>query len=159
MPAMTAPRTATLIASVGGIGRIPAMPGTWGSAAAAVAAYGLQEIGGVPLLAMATLAVFILGLWASGVCVAGADQANKDPGWIVIDEVAGQWLVLLVVPPDYNLFALGFVLFRIADIWKPWPASWADRALTGGAGVMVDDMFAALWAAVVLVVIRYAWFL
>jgi len=156
---MSGKRLATFIASVGGIGRIPAMPGTWGSAAAACAAYGIQSAGGVPLLAVAALIAFVVGLWASEVCVRNADEANKDPGWIVIDEVAGQWLVLLVVPTDLNLFALGFVLFRIADIWKPWPASWADRKLTGGAGVMVDDIFAAFWAAIALVVIRYAWFL
>ena len=145
------------IATVGGIGTIPAMPGTWASAAAAAAAWGMHSVGGVPLLALATLTVFVIGLWASGIVLAEANV--KDPGWIVIDEVAGQWLVLLVVPLDIKLYALGFVLFRIADIWKPWPASWADRALTGGPGVMVDDLFAAAWAAIALVVFRYAWFI
>jgi phosphatidylglycerophosphatase A len=153
----SAARIAHSIATVGGIGRIPAMPGTWASAAALPAAWALYVAGGAPLLALATLAVFLVGLWASGVA---ADEAGvKDPGWIVIDEIAGQWLVLLVVPPNIELYALGFVLFRIADIWKPWPASWADRALSGGAGVMVDDLFAAAWAALALIVFRYAWFL
>jgi phosphatidylglycerophosphatase A len=156
MPVSTV-RFARFVATAGGIGTIPAMPGTWASAAAAVAAWGLHALGGVPLLALATVSAFVLGLWASGVAVKASN--TKDPGWIVIDEVAGQWLVLLVVPPDLKLYALGFVLFRIADIWKPWPASWADRALTGGAGVMVDDLFAAAWAAIVLIVFRYAWFL
>lgn len=156
-PAASTVRFARLIATAGGIGAIPAMPGTWASAAALPAAWGLHMAGGVPLLALATVIVFAVGLWASGVA---ADAAGaKDPGWIVIDEIAGQWLVLLVVPPDIKLYALGFVLFRIADVWKPWPASWADRALTGGPGVMVDDIFAAAWAAIALIVFRYAWFL
>lgn len=150
-------RIARSIAMVGGLGRIPAMPGTWASAAAVPAAWALHIAGGVPLLALATVLVFLIGLWASG--IAANEAGVKDPGWIVIDEIAGQWLVLLVVPPDIELYALGFVLFRIADIWKPWPASWADRALTGGPGVMVDDLFAAAWAALALIVFRYAWFL
>lgn len=150
-------RFARLVATVGGIGTIPAMPGTWASAAALPAAWGLHLVGGIPLLALATLGAFVLGLWCSG--IAAGEAGAKDPGWIVIDEVVGQWLVLLVVPPDIKLYALGFVLFRIADIWKPWPASWADRALSGGAGVMVDDLFAAAWAGLALIVFRYAWFL
>lgn len=138
------------------------MPGTWASAAALPAAWGLQALGGVPLLALATVFAFALGLWASGVVLRDARVENpgiKDPGWIVIDEVAAQWLVLLVVPLDVNLYAIAFVLFRIADVWKPWPASWADRMLTGPTGVMVDDIFAAAWAAVALIVFRYAWFI
>jgi len=138
------------------------MPGTWASAVALPAAWGLQTLGGVPLLALATFLAFALGLWSSGAVLRDLAEKNpemKDPGWIVIDEVAGQWLVLLVVPPDVNLYAIGFVLFRIADVWKPWPASWADRALNGACGVMVDDIFAAAWAAIALIVFRYAWFL
>lgn len=150
-------RVAQAVVTVCGVGHAPAMPGTWGSAVALPFAWGLHLVGGIPLLAVATVAVFILGLWASGVVL--RESAVKDPGWIVIDEVAGQWLVLLVVPPDLSLYAIGFVLFRIADVWKPWPASWADRTLTGAAGVMVDDIFAAGWAAVALIVFRYAWFI
>lgn len=153
-------RFARLTATVCGIGHAPAMPGTWASAAALPAAWGLQVLGGVPLLALAAFLAFTLGLWASSVVLREtADTGIKDPGWIVIDEVAAQWLVLLVIPPDVNLYAIAFVLFRIADVWKPWPASWADRVLTGGVGVMVDDIFAAAWAAVVLIVFRYAWFI
>ena len=150
-------RFARLTATVCGIGHAPAMPGTWASAAALPAAWGLQLLGGVPLLALATFLAFALGLWASSIVLRESDR--EDPQWIVIDEVAAQWLVLLVVPPDIDLYAIAFVLFRVADIWKPWPASWADRNLTGAAGVMVDDMFAAAWAAVALIVFRYAWFI
>jgi phosphatidylglycerophosphatase A len=152
-------RLARLTATVCGIGHAPAMPGTWASAAALPAAWGLQVLGGVPLLAAATFVAFALGLWASGVMLRETHTTEQDPRWIVIDEVAAQWMVLLVVPPDINLYAIAFVLFRIADVWKPWPASWADRVLTGAAGVMVDDIFAAAWAAIVLIVFRYAWFI
>src|SRR5688572_18410424 len=100
--AISSVRIARAVATVGGIGTIPAMPGTWASAAAAAAAWGIYELGGVLLLALATLVAFLVGLWASAVA---ADAAGvKDPGWIVIDEVAGQWLVLLVVPPDIKLY-------------------------------------------------------
>jgi len=153
-------RFAHLTATVGGIGHAPAMPGTWASAAALPVAWGLQVLGGVPLLALATFFAFALGLWAASIVLRETNgSGTKDPSWIVIDEVAAQWLVLLVVPPDVSLYAIAFVLFRIADIWKPWPASWADRVLTGAVGVMVDDIFAAAWAAIALIVFRYAWFL
>ncbi len=155
--AITMSRFARITAAVGGIGHAPAMPGTWGSAVALPLAWGLHSLGGIPLLAIATLVVFVLGVW---VCeIVTRESATKDPGWIVIDEVVGMWLVLLVVPPDIDLYAIGFVLFRIADIWKPWPASWADRVLTGGTGIMVDDVFAAAWAPLVLNLFRYAWYL
>ena len=65
---------------------------------------------------------------------------------MVIDEIVGQWLVLLAVTPDVFHYALGFALFRAADILKPWPASWADREVKGGLGVMLDDVFAAIYA-------------
>jgi len=69
---------------------------------------------------------------------------------VVIDEVAGQWLTLLVAPPDLLLYLAGFLLFRLFDIRKPWPVSWADQSLPGGLGVMVDDLLAGLYAALFL---------
>lgn len=65
---------------------------------------------------------------------------------MVIDEVAGQWLVLLAVEPDPVWYGVGLALFRIADILKPWPVSWADRNVKGGLGVMLDDVLAAAYA-------------
>jgi phosphatidylglycerophosphatase A len=78
----------------------------------------------------------------------------KDPGGIVVDEVAAQWAVLTIVPLDPVLYLLSFLLFRVADIAKPWPASWCDKRLAGGFGVMADDMVAALYAAAALFLIR-----
>ncbi len=126
-----------------GSGLAPKAPGTFGSAAALPFAWGLMWLGGVPALAAGIVVVFLLGWWASEVYVrrAGID----DPGSIVIDEVAGQWLVLLAAPLDPVWYLLGFLLFRLFDIAKFWPASWADRVVKGGLGVMLDDVLAALY--------------
>ena len=88
----------------------------------------------------------MLGWWASEIYAHG----RNDPSEVVIDEVAGQWLVLIVAPLDPALSALGFVLFRLADITKPWPANWAERHLPGGLGIMADDIVAGAYAGVVV---------
>ena len=143
---MTGP--ARLIATCFGIGNLPRAPGTWGSLAALPIAWIVLQALGPVWLAVAAVLVFVLGWWASEIVV--RDSPDKDPGSIVIDEVAGQMLTLAAAPLAPEYFAAGFVLFRIADIWKPWPVSWADRRVAGGLGVMVDDMLTGLYAAIVL---------
>jgi phosphatidylglycerophosphatase A len=71
---------------------------------------------------------------------------------VVIDEVAGQLLTLLVVPPTFINYLIGFVLFRIADIVKPWPANWVDQNIKGGLGIMLDDILAATYAGAGLLI-------
>lgn len=126
-----------------GAGLLPKVPGTWGSAAALPFAWGLMAAGGPFLLLAAAIACFAIGWWASAVYVGltGAD----DPGEVVIDEVAGQWLVLLAAPLDPASYLAGFALFRLFDIWKPWPVRWADRRVGGGLGIMLDDVLAGLY--------------
>jgi len=150
---------ARLIATGFGAGLLPAAPGTWGSALALPLAWLLHWAGGFALLAAATLAAFILGLWAVRAETAG--RAEHDPGEIVIDEVVGQWLALF--PLSFGLTWMGaaphlfpwpgwvggFVLFRLFDVLKPWPVSWADRQRTP-LGVMLDDVLAGVLAAVVV---------
>jgi len=68
--------------------------------------------------------------------------------------VAGQWLVLIAAPLDPWYYSAGFVLFRVCDILKPWPASWADRNVTGGLGIMLDDILAALFGLAAIVAFR-----
>jgi phosphatidylglycerophosphatase A len=68
----------------------------------------------------------------------------------VIDEIAGQWLVLVPAPLDPLAYTLAFLLFRFFDIWKPWPVRWADRRVKGGLGIMLDDLLAAVYAAALL---------
>ena len=68
----------------------------------------------------------------------------------MIDEVVGQWLVLVPAPLDPLAYAVAFVLFRTFDIWKPWPVRWAERRVKGGLGIMLDDLLAAVYAVALL---------
>lgn len=137
---------AFFIATWFGSGLLPKIPGTWGSAAALPFAWVIAWYGGPWALLAASLIAFGVGIWAAEVYSRHAGV--KDAGPIVIDEVAGQWLTLAAFSPDPLTLIAGFFLFRFADIIKPWPASWADRSLQGGLGVMLDDMIAGLYAAV-----------
>ncbi len=133
-----------LIATWFGSGLLPGAPGTWGSLAALPFAWALVWLGG-PLALLAALGI-IIGI---GVRAAGRyTQASglKDCQTIVVDEVAGQWLTLLFVPLDPVEYFAAFLLFRIFDIFKPWPANMADRKMTGGFGIMLDDMIAGAYA-------------
>jgi len=156
-----------LLCSWFGAGWLPKGPGTWGSAAALPVGWLLWWLGGTPLLAVAMVAVFFIGWGASEriVRAARAARANsdfvgeadgglEDPSWVVIDEVAGQWLTLLFTPPSLIGYAAGFALFRLFDIWKPWPVSWADREIKGGLGIMLDDILAGLMALAVLSILQ-----
>ena len=145
---------AALIATVGGVGLLPRAPGTWGSLAALPAAWLIHAGFGTGGLVVAALAVFLAGWWAASVY--STASADHDPASVVIDEVAGQWLVLVAAPGDPMFYAAGFVLFRILDIVKPWPASWADRALGGGLGIMLDDVVAGVYGAIALYMIVIA---
>ena len=81
---------------------------------------------------------------------------GHDGSEIVIDEVAGQWLVLLVSSLDIVHLGLGFLLFRLFDIWKPWPVCWVDSNLKGGFGVMADDILAGVYALICLWALQQA---
>lgn len=146
---------ACLLATWFGSGLLRPAPGTWGSLAALPFAWAIVYYGGPMALAVATVIVFAVGCWAGGVY----EQAGggKDPGMVVIDEVAGQWLVLIVAPLDLWYYLAGFLLFRLCDITKPWPANWAERRFTGGLGIMMDDIMAALYGVVAIAGFRY-WF-
>ena len=148
-------RLARLIATGFGIGRLPWAPGTWGSLAALPLAWAIVDLFGQGALFLATLALVAVGVWAAGHHARQADQ--KDPGAIIVDEVAGQWLALAFVPLDIRLYGLGFLLFRLADIVKPWPANWIDQNVAGGTGIMADDLVAGLYAAAALALLS-AWF-
>ncbi|MFA5120636.1 phosphatidylglycerophosphatase A [Zavarzinia sp.] len=130
------------------VGHLPGPAGTWGSLAALLPAWFIRQAGGPWGLAAAGLLVTVIGIWASGVYARAMDV--KDPGSVVIDEFAGQWFTLVLVPNDLLLFAIGFALFRLLDILKPWPASWADRNLPGGFGIVVDDVIAGLMGLVLM---------
>jgi phosphatidylglycerophosphatase A len=120
------------------------MPGTWGSLAALPCAWGICSVWGTGGLAIAAVIVFAVGCWAAGTIA--KTSGVSDCKAIVIDEVAAQWLVLLPAPLDPLPYALAFLFFRLFDVWKPWPVSWADRRVHGGLGIMLDDLLAAVYA-------------
>jgi phosphatidylglycerophosphatase A len=140
-----------LVASGFGAGFLPLAPGTLTSLAALPLAWVTRSHFGATGLSVAAALAFVVGWWAAAT-VAKA-SAMEDPLAIVIDEVAGQWLVLVPTPLDPLPYALAFLLFRIFDIWKPWPVRWADRRLKGGLGIMLDDLLAAVYAVAVLSVL------
>jgi len=140
-----------LLATWFGSGYLPKAPGTWGSLAALPFAWVLMDMGGVLALSIATITVFVVGMWASKDFM---DRTGRhDPGAIVIDEVAGMWIVLLIAPLDPAAYGVSFILFRLFDIFKPWPISWADTSLGGAWGVMVDDVLAGVFGLAILYLI------
>lgn len=151
-------RIASLIATCFAAGRARKAPGTAGSLAA-LPMVALLHYAGLPwLLPPLTLAALLLGVWASGRYLAETGQSG-DPKEIVIDEVAGQWLVFAAMPLYYlpamqSLFwpvlMGGFLAFRFFDILKPWPISLIDRRMKGPWGIMLDDIAAGLFALITL---------
>jgi phosphatidylglycerophosphatase A len=148
-----APLPAWLIATWFGAGLLPRVPGTWGSLAALPFAWGIAMAGGAVALAAAAAVLFFLGWWAAARVTRASGVA--DDGTVVVDEVVGQWLTLAAAPLDLGDYLLGFLLFRVFDIWKPWPVRWADRHVPGGLGVMADDVLAAIYAAAALLLLRF----
>jgi phosphatidylglycerophosphatase A len=143
-----------LLCSWFGAGWMKPAPGTWGSAAALPFGWLIFWAGGPIALGLAALIVFLIGWWASERIVRA--DGLEDPSWVVIDEVAGQWLTLLLTPPSLLDYLVGFALFRLFDIWKPWPVSWADQKIKGGLGIMLDDVLAGLMGLAVLSLLHWA---
>ena len=142
-------RLAVLVATVGGVGHAPIAPGT---AASAVTVLFLWL---VPLSRPAVV-LFVIVITAAGTWAAHeAERAlgGKDPGAIVIDEVAGMALSVLTLPLTPGVLVAAFLLFRLFDIVKPYPANALQR-LPGGVGVMIDDLIAGLYALLLLVAAR-----
>jgi phosphatidylglycerophosphatase A len=138
------------IASGFGSGLSPFASGTVGSAAALIPWLALRLLDW-PLYLGAVALAFAIGVWASGVVI--AKLRIEDPGVVVWDEFVGQWIALLplvVAPRGWGWVVVAFVLFRIFDVVKPWPASWADRSVKGGLGAMLDDVIAGIYAALAL---------
>ncbi len=100
-----------------------------------------------PLLVFvaAIVAVTVAGVWAAH--VVSRDRGIADPSIVVIDEVAGQLVTLVAFPPTWRFILAGFVLFRVFDILKPWPASYFDRRVKSGFGIVADDVVAGFYAA------------
>lgn len=154
---------AYMIATTGLVGHLKPAPGTWGSLAALPLAWGLHALGGVWLLGVMTVIIFFAGVWATATVTAG--KTDHDPSYVVVDEVVGQWIALW--PVSLGMMHSGasvmdmwpgwvsaFVLFRLFDITKPGPVGWADRK-SDAMGVMLDDVFAGVMAAVGVGLLAY----
>lgn len=138
------------IATCGGLGYAPVVPGTVASLPVALLAWLLAPSG--PWLVVAVLLVSAAGIWA-----AGREEARlgvHDPGWIVVDEAAGMLVALIGHPPSLLWVAALFVLFRVMDVWKPFPIH-RLQSLPGGWGVVCDDLLAGLYANLLLQIPRW----
>ena len=153
-----------LVATFFYVGLLRPASGTWASAVAVALGLVILRYLGFPVLVVATVAVTALGFWA---CQAELrDRPGEDPGEIVIDEVAGQWIALLFPAAafwsrgweawmPYPGWLAAFVFFRLFDIWKPWVIGRADRR-HDAAGVMLDDLWAGLFAGLATLVMAGA---
>lgn len=150
-----------------GCGRLPKMPGTWGTLGALPFAIFLNELFTPTAYVLITLAVFGVG-WLLCIYITKKDTAQKDPAYIVIDEVVGMWIAVFGLTSTHFsfekltvLYAVGFALFRIFDIWKPWPVSWADQlegpATVVGFGIMMDDVLAGIYSFFFLNILILFW--
>jgi phosphatidylglycerophosphatase A len=152
-----------------GAGLLKPGPGTWGSVAAGM----LWCAVAIPLEHHATpgeegfvfilvaILTFVAALIATSIGIPAAtivarESGREDPGHVVIDEVAGQWLTLVVCKPDWPHVLLALALFRLFDITKPWPIRKLE-ALPGGWGIMLDDLAAGLFGLIVLLVVQHRW--
>jgi phosphatidylglycerophosphatase A len=142
--------TAILVATLAGIGRLPIAPGTAASLVALPFAWLLLRFGGVTGIAIAIVAVIVVGTWACDVYA--RISGSTDPPECVVDELAGQWIACAFAPLTLGGFAVAFVLFRIFDIVKPWPVSRAEQ-FSGGAGIMADDLLAGAIAGLIVAVV------
>ena len=141
---------ARLLATWFGCGNAPKAPGTAGSLAAIVIAWLLHQYAGLPAWAFASLALLLTGpaIWAAD--VTARETGLTDPQLVVVDEVVGQWLTLAGASHlNWKSWLAAFVFFRIFDMWKPAPVRQLER-LHGGAGIVLDDAMAGVYAALVL---------
>ncbi len=142
----------TWLATWFGLGFIPKAPGTWGSLGAIPVGLALYLYTDIWIFLAGIVVITLIGFWATG-CFE-KHMGTHDSKMVVIDEVAGQWLAL--TPVFYLLGAnllftiLAFIMFRIFDIFKPWPASYFDKKVKGAWGVMGDDIIAGLYAAIIV---------
>ncbi len=138
-----------------GTGYAPKAPGTAGSIATIPLILLLDYLSlSFSAVIVFTLIIFILACFSAQFIQ--EKFKTHDPGWIVIDEVVGMLITWLFIFPTINWqgLLLVFILFRVFDIFKIFPASWADKKMKSGAGTIIDDVISALYAGIVLLIIR-----
>lgn len=135
-----------------GAGLAPKAPGTVGTLAAIPFFWFIQDLPLAVYLVVVFLG-FLVGIYLCGITAKALD-CHDHPG-IVWDEMVGYWLTMILAPGGWGWIALGFCLFRLFDIWKPWPIAWIDRRIHGGLGIMLDDVLAAVYAWMILQLIAH----
>ncbi len=145
-------RLAVLLATSGGAGYAPIAPGTAGSAVGVVIYLLTYRLSAAAQIALVVV-VSIVGVWAAD--VAARHFQRDDPGQVVIDEVAGQLLTLLLTGVGWIGAIVGFFIFRVLDVIKPWPARRLEH-LHGGLGIMADDLMVALYGNILVRVLVIA---
>lgn len=130
-----------------GSGAIPVAPGTFGTVMGALIYLPMQNLNWSIYL-IVVLASFVAGIWLCG--RTATDIGVHDHGGIVWDEFVGYWITMFMAPEGLWWIVLGFALFRLFDIVKPWPIRWLDKNVSGGFGVMIDDVLAGLMACACL---------
>ena len=134
-----------------GAGLLPIAPGTWGSLLAVVL-FWLAPPLPPHIHAIGVAGGFVLGVWLCGISTRRLG-AHDHPG-IVFDEIVAMWAMLAVLPRQISWTIMAFLLFRVLDVWKPWPIREADHRISGGLGIMLDDALAAAFAAAILLSLR-----
>ncbi len=130
-----------------GLGLLPIAPGTWGSLGVLPVLWWMKNLSPVYFL-LVTCIIFLLGTWASH--TQEKFTHAHDDGSIVIDEVVGMLLTFFLISISWKTLVVGFFIFRLFDIWKPFPIRNIDQKIPGGLGVMLDDVLAGVYANVVM---------
>ena len=128
-------------------GNLPKAPGTWGSLVGLLLFFILHALS-LPAYLAVVAGLFVIGSFAAGEAEKILD--NSDPGVVVIDEIVGMLITMIAVPATPLFMILGFALFRIFDIWKPFPVGFVDQRFHGGLGIMLDDVVAGIYSLLIL---------
>lgn len=135
-----------------GAGLVPGIPGTVGTALAVIIYIPMQTLS-LPIYLGVMGFMFCVGIWCCG--RASARLGVHDHSAIVWDEIVGYLAAMTAAPGGWTWVVLGFLLFRLFDIWKPWPIRWLDHVVKGGTGIMLDDLMAAVYSAIVMHIFVY----
>lgn len=133
-----------------GSGCSPCVPGTTGTLVGVLIYLPLQQLDWLIYLVLVAV-LFLAGIWLCG--QTARDLKVHDHGAIVWDEIVGYLVTMFLAPTGWIWVLLGFVLFRLFDIWKPWPIRMIDRDLGGGLGIMLDDVLAGIYSLVCILII------
>jgi phosphatidylglycerophosphatase A len=140
-------RLGVFIATCGYLGHVPFAPGTFGSAAGLVVFYAVRGTGSTGLELAVIAALFMIGIWSG--TEAEHHFGGVDPSPVVMDEVVGMLITLALIPVNLTGAIVGFLVFRVLDVIKPWPSGGFEK-LPGGLGVMADDGMAAVYGNLIM---------